>query len=473
MATQISGSSQIQSGSIVTDRLAAGILSADSTGRALFASSFFDASTVSAKFASAAITAAKIDLSGTFNFTGTLQSSGTTVATQAYVDATTTGLSWKQYARVATAAALPANTYANGTAGVGATITVTATGTLTVDGVLTALNDRILVKDEGTASHNGLYVVTTAGATGVQAVLTRTTDANTPSSLLVAAVFMSEGTANADKAYVQTATSITIGTTSLTWVLFSSTTSSAPVAGDGITVSGTTVTARADTTSSVQSIVVNSGASPAGIAVKFDAAGAIDATSSGTRVKVSTTGSIQISSNALAIKLDSNPGLQSLSSGLSILLDTNPGLKLGSGGLSAKVDGTGAITSGASGLAVNTDGSTIELSANAIRIKDLGVTFAKLAVTGVTERLGRYDRLEQYTGSSASTQDFGFSDVDGGVTDSAGLLVHKNGVLLSIAAGDYGFTSGGGSGGIGQLTGLTRTSSDRLTILYKRTGSAI
>jgi hypothetical protein len=83
-------------------------------------------------------------------------------------------------ARVATAAALPANTYANGTSGIGATITITATGTLTVDGWLTALGDIILVRNEAAQANNGAYIVTTAGAVGVAAVLTRLTVMDEP-----------------------------------------------------------------------------------------------------------------------------------------------------------------------------------------------------------------------------------------------------------------------------------------------------
>ena len=49
--------------------------------------------------------------------------------------------------QLATAAALAANTYANGTAGVGATLTANANGALSVDGVTPSAGDRVLVKD--------------------------------------------------------------------------------------------------------------------------------------------------------------------------------------------------------------------------------------------------------------------------------------------------------------------------------------
>lgn len=68
-------------------------------------------------------------------------------------------------------------TYSNGPTnnGVGATLTF-ATGTLTIDSVLTALNDRILVAGQTLAYQNGVYYVSQAGATGVAAILTRVGD---------------------------------------------------------------------------------------------------------------------------------------------------------------------------------------------------------------------------------------------------------------------------------------------------------
>jgi hypothetical protein len=82
---------------------------------------------------------------------------GTDAANKTYVDTVAQGLSQKPTAQVATTGALPANTYANGTSGVGATLTANANGALTVDGYAVAAGDRVLVKDEAVGANNGLY----------------------------------------------------------------------------------------------------------------------------------------------------------------------------------------------------------------------------------------------------------------------------------------------------------------------------
>ena len=135
----------------------------------------------------------------------------------------TQGLSWKDSARVATAAVLsPTNTYANGSSGVGATLTATGVGVLTVDGQATVLGDRIIVKDEAAGLENGLYEVTTEGTAGVAYILTRVTDADVSAELDGAAVFAQQGTTNADNAFVQTVDNPTIGTTALAFSQFTS-----------------------------------------------------------------------------------------------------------------------------------------------------------------------------------------------------------------------------------------------------------
>lgn len=162
----------------------------------------------------------------------------TDLANKAYADSIASGLSVKASSIVATTTALPANTYNNGSSGVGATLTATATGPLTVDGHLTALNDRILVKNEAAPANNGIYQVTTAGATGVAYVLTRTTDMNTAALIPGAFTFITAGSTNANTGWIVFGTGpYVVGTTAINWTLFSN--AATISAGHGLTQTGT------------------------------------------------------------------------------------------------------------------------------------------------------------------------------------------------------------------------------------------
>jgi len=159
-------------------------------------------------------------------------------ATKAYVDAMSAGLNVHNAVRLATIAALPAYT-TGGPADVGHTLTAGAVGILTVDGIATVLNDRILVKNEASIQ-NGVYKVTTAGTAGVAYVLTRATDFDgSPASEVLDGSFFFVGEGSlAAQGWVQTADAPVIGTTTLAFSQFSAGTSY--LAGAGLTLSGVT-----------------------------------------------------------------------------------------------------------------------------------------------------------------------------------------------------------------------------------------
>lgn len=121
-------------------------------------------------------------------------SNATDAANKGYVDAAIQGLSWKTAVRAAS------------------TGNLTLSGTQTIDGVAVVASDRVLVKDQSTGSANGIYVVA-AGA------WSRAADADTGPELVNATVYVSEGTANADRVWtVTTNAAITVGSTSIAWV---------------------------------------------------------------------------------------------------------------------------------------------------------------------------------------------------------------------------------------------------------------
>ena len=118
-------------------------------------------------------------------------------ATKAYVDSAVEGLAWKDSVRVASTANL----------------TITGPGA-TIDGVTMSANDRVLLKDQTTASQNGLYIWN-----GAAVSMTRAADANTFAELEQAVVTVEEGT-SAGASFRQTAINGTIDSTSVTWTSF-------------------------------------------------------------------------------------------------------------------------------------------------------------------------------------------------------------------------------------------------------------
>lgn len=119
-----------------------------------------------------------------------------------------------QPVRLATAAALPANTRT------GNTLTADLNGALgNIDGVAAVVGDRILVKNEGTGANNGWYEIDSIGSGGSKWSMTRTTDADTSAEIVSGVVTaVEEGTDNADKIFMLTTNNpITINVTSLTF----------------------------------------------------------------------------------------------------------------------------------------------------------------------------------------------------------------------------------------------------------------
>jgi hypothetical protein len=165
----------------------------------------------------------------------------TDAASKSYVDATVQGLDQKPTAQVATTAALPANTYANGTGGIGATLTATANGALTVDGYTPAVGDRILVKNEVAGANNGLYDVTQVGSGAAPYILTRNVYMDAPAEFPGAFIPVEDaGTTNANSLWLCTNTvAPTVGTTAITFTQLNKGTDLQP--GTGITITGNTV----------------------------------------------------------------------------------------------------------------------------------------------------------------------------------------------------------------------------------------
>lgn len=145
-------------------------------------------------------------------------------ATKSYVDSVATGLSVKLAVKWGTAAVLPNTpTYANGAAGVGATLTAGANAAIAVDGNSPALNDRVLVKNQASGLENGVYTVTTVGSGAAAWVLTRATDFDTSAEMVAgSAFFVQSGTVTGGSTYVLSNSVTTVGTTAAVFSQFTS-----------------------------------------------------------------------------------------------------------------------------------------------------------------------------------------------------------------------------------------------------------
>jgi len=120
----------------------------------------------------------------------------------------TAGISWKEPVVAATAAGegdidLSGGTFVNDGS--------------QFDGVTLANDDRVLVKNQTTATQNGIYVYATGSNT-----FARSSDLPAGDNAANVAVFASQGTTQADAAFVQTADPAIVGTNNLVFTQFAS-----------------------------------------------------------------------------------------------------------------------------------------------------------------------------------------------------------------------------------------------------------
>ena len=178
----------------------------------------------------------KVDVSGSI-ITGLSEPVGATdAATKNYVDTVAEGLHVHEAAHCATTNTLAVLsggtvTYSNGTSGVGATLTLSA-GLSAIDGHTLTNGDRILVKNQATQAHNGIYTRTSA------TVLTRAIDFDTAAEIAGGDfVFVENGTVFGSTGFVQTIEVLTVGTDNVIFQQFSGT--GTFTAGNGLTINGT------------------------------------------------------------------------------------------------------------------------------------------------------------------------------------------------------------------------------------------
>jgi len=207
------------------------------------------------------------------------------------------------------------------------TVNITLSGAQTIDGVNIVADDRVLVKSQTDGVENGIYVASASA-------WTRSVDMAAGTEAAGVSMWVSEGTINADVSYVCTNDKGTdiVGTDILTFIQFINT--GTVTAGDGLT------------------LTVNT------LSVNVDDVG------------------IEINADTLRVK----------DVGITNAKLANPSLTITAGvGLS----GGGAVSLGGTvSLDVNVDNVGIEIVADTLRVKDLGITNAKLTNSSITVTAG-------------------------------------------------------------------------------------
>lgn len=330
-------------------------------------------------------------------------------ANKAYVDAATSGLTWKNAVRVAT------------TGNVNLTGGGLAAGTV-IDGVTLVTGDRVLVKNQTTAAENGIYIVPASGAAS------RASDMDAASEFSSAAVFVQEGSTYADTGWTQVNTVTTLGTDPVNWVQFSG--SNTYVAGTGLLLTGNTFS-------------VNLGAGifelptdEIGIDLYDTTNGAIILTTDGSTRSTATGAKLHLLLNGSSL----TQGASGLSVAAAGITETH---------LSTSVAGPGLVGGNSTPLSVNVDNVTLEIVTDTVAVKDNGITNAKLRDSTGLSVIGR---AANTTGDPA--------DITGTANqvlrvDSAGNTLGFGSINLASSAAVGTSVLGATNGGTGQNTYAT------------------
>lgn len=276
-----------------------------------------------------AVGVAKLDLStGTFDFTSAVLQVATPTAdshaaSKGYVDSQSQGLDVKDSVKAAT------------------TANITLSGTQTIDGISIVADDRVLVKDQSTASENGIYLCK-AGAWA------RSDDFAVGQAEAGAFCFVEQGTVNADNGFVCTADkgSDVVGTNNLPFAQFSG--AGQVTAGLGLTKSGNTLNVQVDDSS-------------------------IEIASDTLRVKAS-----GITNAMLGGSIANGKLANSTISGVALGANLNS-LSAGNGISMTSYNGSAAV----SDLTIDLDGSTLAVGGSGIKIADGGVGSTQIAADAV------------------------------------------------------------------------------------------
>jgi len=173
--------------------------------------------------------------------TATVGDNTTKIATTAFVRTAVLSVPGKEACKYASIAALPAIVYANGSSGVGATLTGVALGAISLDSNSPAVADRILIKDQVATEQNGIYTVTATGSGIAVFVITRAVDFDQATDIETGAMtYITAGATLAGTTWdVNSANSPVMGTDPITFI--QTTGPGSFVGGNGITITGNSI----------------------------------------------------------------------------------------------------------------------------------------------------------------------------------------------------------------------------------------
>jgi hypothetical protein len=297
-------------------------------------------------------------------------SGDTAAASKAYVDSVASGLKWKE----------PARARAQGD------VNLAAPGA-TIDGVSMGVDDRFLADQQSTGTEDGIYLWKGAATPAV-----RTADAQAGALFESVAIFISEGTVDADTAYVCTndAGSDVVGTNPLTFVAFSS---NVFTGGDGI-----------DITSNV-------------ISVDLATISGLEFATGQLRVDVANTDELSIDANGLNVE------------GLPSLFKVN-GVAVGAAVTAANLD---TLTNGS-----NADALHVHAAAAATRLAEELTANEAITAGDPVEWSGTNNEIRQVRANAAARVDvFGVSE-DAISASGSGTIIRRGvalGVLTAATAG--------------------------------------
>lgn len=385
------------------------------------------------------IPASKLDLTGTYDFrTATLlvatPSADSHAATKAYVDSVQQGAFWKDAVNCASTANVDVSS-----------------APASIDGVTLNADDRILLKNQSSASENGVYVFAGAGN-----ALARSSDFNVGSEFPSAAVFSIAGSSNADKGYVCTNDSApTLGSTAITFTQFTGLGS--VTAGDALTKTGDRLDVQVDD-SSIQI---------ASDALQIKSSGVTNDHLAGSianeKLSNSTISGVALGNNLNSLSAASNAGItlssyngssavSNLKMDITDLADgtidltgdfvafadaTDGATKTDSlADLVSAMAGAGLIQNGTSkALEAKVDDSSIEISSDSLQVKASGITNAMLAGSIGQDKLAGSipdSKLNQITTSDKVAGSAVQLAANGAIANDSGIKVSVDGSTIDV-----------------------------------------